>query len=367
MLVTGIMTGTSVDAIDIATCDIESKGDRQAVSLRSFTSSPFSEDLHELILRCMAGRASIEELSDLPFKLAHAFADTFAEHCATHRVKPELIAVHGQTLWHHPPVSTWQSMSGPALSALTHLPVVSDFRSADVAAGGQGAPLVPIYDHEVYRSAEINRVTLNIGGMANMTVLTAGDGIEKLVAFDCGPGNVWMDHAARITYGKRYDSNGSIARAGRVLAPMLAEMKSLSFFTSDPPKSTGRELFTTSELQRLVTKYSHPSSPLEDVLTTVAELTAWSIADHIHRYAADCQEVIISGGGSQNTYLVERIGKLLDEADQQRRVIVDPLWAEKEAMAFAYLGWRALHGLPGNVPSVTGAQRPVVLGTIARA
>lgn len=367
MLVTGIMTGTSVDAIDLATCDIESKGGRHAVSLRSFTSSPFSDDLRELILCCMAGQASIEELSDLPFALARAYASCFEEHCIAHGVQPELIAVHGQTLWHHPPVSTWQSASGPALSALTHLPVVSDFRSADVAVGGQGAPLVPMYDHTVYGSDDISRVALNIGGMANMTVLPAGGAIEPLIAFDCGPGNVWMDHAARITYGKRYDSNGSIARAGRVLTPMLAEMKSSPYFIADPPKSTGRELFTTSELQRLVTKYSHPSSPLEDVLTTVTELTAWAISDHIMRYAADCHELIISGGGSQNTYLVERIGTQLLEAGSRCRVTVDPLWAEKEAMAFAYLGWRTLHGLAGNVPSVTGAQRPVILGTIARA
>jgi len=277
------------------------------------------------------------------------------------------VAVHGQTIWHHPPVSTWQAGSGPALSALINLPVVSDFRSADLAVGGQGAPLVPIYDHAVYANDTINRVALNIGGMANMTVLVAGAPLDTLMAFDCGPGNVWMDHAARVTYGKSYDTNGSIARAGRVLRPMLAEMMSMPYFSMDPPKSTGRELFTTQELQRLVTKYSHPSSPLEDVLTTVTELTAWSIVDHVQRYAPSCQEVIVSGGGSQNTYLIERIAELSRESGSAWTISVDPLWAEKEAMAFAYLGWRSLHGLPGNVPSVTGAQRPVVLGTIARA
>jgi anhydro-N-acetylmuramic acid kinase len=362
MLVAGIMTGTSVDAIDIATCDIESKGDRHTVSLRSFTSSPFPEDL-----RCLAGSAALQEMSDLPFELARGYAAALTDHCREHAVQPELVAVHGQTIWHHPPVSTWQAGSGPALSALVNLPVVSDFRSADVAVGGQGAPLVPIYDHAVFGHDSINRVALNIGGMANMTVLPAGAGIETLVAFDCGPGNVWMDHAARITYGKSYDTNGSIARAGRVLKPMLTDMMSMPYFTVDPPKSTGRELFTTQELQRLVTKYSHPSSPLEDVLTTVTELTAWSIVDHLKRYASNCHDVIISGGGSQNSYLIERIDELSQVSGSTWTISVDPLWAEKEAMAFAYLGWRSLHGLPGNVPSVTGAQRQVVLGTIARA
>ncbi|MBU3679096.1 MAG: anhydro-N-acetylmuramic acid kinase [Candidatus Kapabacteria bacterium] len=367
MLVAGIMTGTSVDAIDIATCDIESKGDRHTVSLRSFTSSPFLGDLRDLILRCLAGTATLQEMSDLPFELARGYAASLADHCSANDVHPELVAVHGQTIWHHPPVSTWQAGSGPALSALINLPVVSDFRSADLAVGGQGAPLVPIYDHAVYANDTINRVALNIGGMANMTVLVAGAPLDTLMAFDCGPGNVWMDHAARVTYGKSYDTNGSIARAGRVLRPMLAEMMSMPYFSMDPPKSTGRELFTTQELQRLVTKYSHPSSPLEDVLTTVTELTAWSIVDHVQRYAPSCQEVIVSGGGSQNTYLIERIAELSRESGSAWTISVDPLWAEKEAMAFAYLGWRSLHGLPGNVPSVTGAQRPVVLGTIARA
>lgn len=361
------MTGTSVDAIDIATCEIESKGDRHTVSLLSFTSSPFPDDLRELIHSCLAGTASLQEVSDLPFELARGYAAALENHWSAHAITPELVAVHGQTIWHHPPVSTWQAGSGPALSALVNLPVVSDFRSADVALGGQGAPLVPVFDHAVYGAADRNRVALNIGGMANMTVLMAGGPIETLTAFDCGPGNVWLDHAARVTYGKSYDTNGSIARAGRVLKPMLAEMMSMPFFAMDPPKSTGRELFTTQELKRLVTKYSHPSSPLEDVLTTVTELAAWCIVDHLQRYASGCHEVIISGGGSQNGFLIERIAELSKESGAAWIVTVDPLWAEKEAMAFAYLGWRTVNGLPGNVPSVTGASRFAVLGTIARA
>lgn len=367
MRVAGIMTGTSVDAIDIATCEIESKGDRHTVSLLSFTSSPFPDDLRDLIQTCLAGTASLREIADLPFELARGYAAALTDHCSTHDVQPELVAMHGQTIWHHPPISTWQAGSGPALSALVNLPVVSDFRSADVALGGQGAPLVPAYDHAAYSAADRNRVALNIGGMANMTVLMAGAPIDTLTAFDCGPGNVWMDHAARVTYGKSYDTNGNIARAGRVLKPMMAEMMSMPYFLMDPPKSTGRELFTTPEIKRLITKYSHPSSPLEDVLTTVTELTAWCIVDHLKRYASSCHEVIISGGGSQNCFLIERIAELSKESGAAWIVTVDPLWAEKEAMAFAYLGWRTINGLPGNVPSVTGASRFAVLGTIARA
>ncbi|MBU3699772.1 MAG: anhydro-N-acetylmuramic acid kinase [Candidatus Kapabacteria bacterium] len=367
MIVAGIMTGTSVDAIDIATCDITSKGDRQTISLLSFTSAPFEEETRLLIHRCMRSEADMQDLCDLPFLLAREFAVRFADHCAASGIRPEALAVHGQTLWHHPTVSTWQALAGPALSALTDLPVVHDFRSADVALGGQGAPLVPIYDHAVYADDTLNRVTLNIGGMANMTILPAGVPSSKVVAFDCGPGNVWIDGATRLTYGKSFDTNGAIARAGSVLRPFLAELTSLPYFALDPPKSTGRELFTMQELKRLITKYSHPSSPLEDVVTTLTELTAWSIVDHLRRYASEAGEVIVSGGGSQNTYLIERLSALSAEMDSRCTFRIDTQWAAKEAMAFAYLGWRTLQGLPGNLPSVTGAERDVVLGTIARA
>jgi anhydro-N-acetylmuramic acid kinase len=367
MLVAGIMTGTSVDAIDIATCDITSKGDRQTISLLSFTSAPFQEETRLLIHRCMSGDANMQELCDMPFVLAREFAERVSDHIDASGVRPEVVAVHGQTLWHHPPASTWQAFAGPALSALTGMTVIHDFRSADVAIGGQGAPLVPIYDHAMYADDTVSRVALNIGGMANMTILTAGVSSERVIAFDSGPGNVWIDGATRLTYGKSFDTNGSIARAGSVLRPFLAELTSLPYFLLDPPKSTGRELFTMQELKRLVTKYSHPSSPLEDVVTTLTELTAWSIVDHLRRYAAETDEVVVSGGGSQNTYLMERLSALSSEMASRWTFRIDTQWAAKEAMAFAYLGWRTLQGLPGNIPSVTGAERPVVLGTIARA
>lgn len=366
MVVAGIMTGTSVDAIDIAVCEILEEGDRHAISLLSFSSAPFEEDLRESIMGAINGQASMEELSDLPFRLASAIGTAAGAHAAQHGRRPDFYAVHGQTLWHHPPTSTWQALSGPALSAILCAPVVHDFRSADVAVGGQGAPLVPIYDHAAYGNSHHDVVSLNIGGMANMSILKAGGAADDVIAFDSGPGNAWIDAAARITFGKSIDAGGAIARSGRSLPPMLAEMQTIPYFAASPPKSTGRELFRLEELKRLITRYSHPSAPLEDVVTTVTELTAWSIADHLQRYAPSAPEVMISGGGSQNVYLVERIRALCQQTGLDRRVIVDPLWAEKEAMAFAYLGWRTWRGLPGNIPSVTGATRPVVLGTIAR-
>jgi len=353
-----------VDAIDVAFCEITSEGDRHSVSLLSFHSLPFSDDLRGMILKSMAGEASMENLSDLPFALAQEYAQAFRQASASTNV--ELVSMHGQTLWHHPPVSTWQAGCGSALSALLNLPVVHNFRSADVALGGQGAPLVPIFDHATLTS-QVPRIALNIGGMANISILPANASEEDVWACDTGPGNVWIDVASRVTFGKRYDTNGEFARAGRLIPPLLQECKTIPFFSMGLPKSTGRELFSEKEARRLITKYSHPSSPLEDVVTTLTELTAWSIVDHITRLAPASREMIVSGGGSQNSFLLERIEGLVQDASLDLEVQIHPQWDSKEAMAFAYLGWRTIHGLSGNLPRVTGASRPAILGSISRA
>jgi anhydro-N-acetylmuramic acid kinase len=362
MVVAGIMTGTSVDAIDIAICDIQRKGDRDTVSLRSFLTRPFHPETHAAIMDALAGASTMEALCDLPYLLASDMASCLIPELAPHSV--EAIAVHGQTLWHHPPVSTWQAMSGPALAAHTGLPVVHDFRSADIALGGQGAPLVPVFDHATLTRPDATVVALNIGGMANVTILPPNAGIDDVRAFDCGPGNVWIDAAARATFGKRYDEGGAIARAGRVIRPMLEECFAMPYFAAEPPKSTGRELFTLDEAKRLITKYSHPSAPLEDAVATMTEVTAWSIADHCKRYAPDARNVVVSGGGARNLFLLER---LQDHLGSDVSVTVHAHADEKEAMAFAYLGWLTLNGRPGNVLGATGAARRAVLGSVARA
>ncbi|MCX6139604.1 MAG: anhydro-N-acetylmuramic acid kinase [Candidatus Kapabacteria bacterium] len=365
MVVAGIMTGTSVDAIDIAVCEVTNEGGRHSVSLCSFISQPFTEETLEAIKQALASTASMETLSDVPFLLARDYATAVR---AVPQDKPiELVAIHGQTLWHNPPVSTWQAGCGSALSALVALPVVNDFRSADIILGGQGAPLVPIFDHAMLSSTSLDRVALNIGGMANVTILPRSASLENISAFDTGPGNVWIDTAIRSTFGKRYDTDGHVARAGRIIEPMLAECMTIPYFQNEPPKSTGRELFSDKEARRLITKYSHPSGPLEDVVTTMTELTAWSIADHIARYAPATNEIITSGGGSQNVFLLERLRFHLHKSGLKADLQVHTQWDAKEAMAFAYLGWLTCNGLPGNVPTVTGATRAVPLGSISKA
>jgi anhydro-N-acetylmuramic acid kinase len=202
--------------------------------------------------------------------------------------------------------------------------------------------------------------------MANITILPAGASRSDVWAFDTGPGNVWIDAGIRSTFGKRFDTDGHIARAGRVIPPMFQECTSFPYYAQDPPKSTGREVFSESEARRLITKYSHPSSPLEDVVTTMTEVTAWSIADHIKRYAPLTTEIIVSGGGSQNSYLLERIESLVEAHDIKATVTIHEHWDAKEAMAFAYLGWLTINGETGNLPRVTGASRAVILGSIAK-
>lgn len=364
MIVAGIMTGTSLDAIDVAICDISLEGDRHAVTLLSFASTPYPDDVADLVHAALNGTATMEQLSDLPFLLSRAYASALSTLPSPLNPQPSplnLIGIHGQTLWHHPPISTWQGASGPALSALLDLPVVHDFRSADVALGGQGAPLVPIFDRAVFSSETEDRVALNIGGMANITLLPN----NRIRAFDTGPGNVLIDAICKRTFGTKYDPDGKFGRAGMINQRALEAMMAHPYFAMEPPKSTGREVFNDAMADELYRKYAHPSVPSEDLIATVTELTAWSICDHIRRYQPTTSEVIVSGGGVHNSFLMDRLRthlpkmRFTSSADHG----VDP--DAKEAMCFAYLAALTWHGLPGNLPSVTGASRAVVLGSIA--
>lgn len=374
MVVAGIMTGTSVDAIDIAICDIEDSKDKHSVALISFQSRPFPAELRGDIIMALEGKATIKQLCVLPFQLANVFAETLNEAQRSQQVGRivELIGAHGQTLYHDPPYGTWQALSGSALSALTNTVVVCDFRAADVALGGQGAPLVPMFDAAVLSSAEASRVALNIGGIANITLLprksigaAKPDAASSIIAFDVGPGNVLIDAATQLYFGKRFDEDGTIARAGVVIEPMLNELKNHLFFTMKPPKSTGRETFNKVLVDHLGEKFRAVLRPWEDVVTTVTELTSWCIADHIERFQPATDEIIVSGGGARNPYLIERIKS---HRKHSSVILTDEIGIPsqaKEAMAFAYLAWRTINKLPGNFPSATGALHPAILGSIS--
>jgi len=376
MIVAGIMTGTSVDAIDVAICEIQEQGDRHSIALLSFSSHDYPEDVRELVHGIMRQPSLAADISALPFMLARSCAQaiTSAQSLISSKnadAKIEAIGVHGQTMWHDPPHSTWQAMSGPTLAELTSTKVVYDFRSADVALGGQGAPLVPIFDLATLADSNTDRVALNIGGMANITLLPkqrahAGitDANTQLVAFDTGPGNVLIDAAAQQFFGKRFDKNGTIAREGVVIPPMLESMRLLPYFASPPPKSTGRELFNDEFVSAIAERFRASLRPHEDILTTMTELTAWSIADHISRFQPSTTEIIASGGGTNNMYLMERLRLHVGNINVRVSDELDIPSQAKEAMAFAYIAWRTLHGLPSAMPSVTGASRATICGAV---
>jgi anhydro-N-acetylmuramic acid kinase len=362
MLIAGIMTGTSLDAIDVAVCNVGYSEGALHITLVTHTQAPYPDSVLASVTAALAGTASMSELSALPFRLARAFADVVAGM----DVKGlELLAVHGQTVWHEPPHSTWQMVSAPALASLSGVPVVADFRSADVALGGQGAPLVPVFDHATLVS-DVPRVALNVGGMANITLLPANARREEVRAFDTGPGNVLIDAVCRMSFGKRFDDQGTFAESGVVIPRALSELKQHPFFSAEPPKSTGRELFGQVMAEDLWKRYSHPSIPAEDLVATLTELTAWSVTDHVQRYQPETRELVVSGGGAYNRFLLRRIEAMLPGIRVMTSSELGIPIAAKEAMAFAYLGWLTWHNLPGNLPSVTGASREAVLGSISK-
>lgn len=364
--VIGIMTGTSVDAIDVAVVRIAPAlhAERPELTLEAFAMVPFSDECRQAIEKALTPDLTPQHASELHMLLAREYANAIA-HTGVNLANIHAIGMHGQTLWHQPPVHTWQIGSGTALAALTGVAVVHDFRTTDVALGGQGAPLVPIFDWASLTHSSEHRVALNIGGIANVSVLEPSQDLASLRAFDTGPGNVAIDGVTRKLFGKRYDEGGHIALAGVPLVAMLHAMKSHPYFEADPPKTTGRETFTEAWIDGLLRSFSHPSIPSEDVVTTATELTAWSIADHIRRYAPKTDHVIASGGGSLNAALMQRLRTNLGDCRLSTSDAHGIPSQAKEAIAFAYIAWRTLCRLPSNLPSVTGASRMACLGSIA--
>ncbi|MBU3741583.1 MAG: anhydro-N-acetylmuramic acid kinase [Candidatus Kapabacteria bacterium] len=360
--VVGIMTGTSLDGIDVAVCTIED-GSPERIVLDAFSTSPYPSDLRERIRSAIEEPMSAADVLRLDMALAHAYADAVRLVADNRRV--DLIGMHGQTLWHEPPTGTWQAGSATALAALLNVAVVADMRTTDVVLGGQGAPLVPLFDHAVLSDATTYVAALNIGGIANVTALPPSASVDDIRAFDTGPGNMLINAATQMLFGKQFDDHGSIARAGRVIPALLQELLAHPYMAQQPPKSTGRETFGDGTMRELIRRFGHGSIPSEDVVATITEFTARSIALHIQTWLPDAQRVVVSGGGVHNTWLMERLGALLSPRVVLRSDDVGVPADAKEAMCWAYLAWRTAAGLHGNVPSVTGASRRAVLGTIA--
>lgn len=360
--VAGIMTGTSLDGIDIAMCTIED-GSPERIVLDAFLTCPYPADLRDRILRAIDAPLLAADVMRLEMDLARAYAEAVRSVAGNARL--DLIGMHGQTLWHEPPIGTWQAGSATALAAQLGVPVVGDMRTTDVVLGGQGAPLVPLFDHAMLSDATIYVAALNIGGIANVTALPPAASVDDIRAFDTGPGNVLINAATQMLFGKQFDDDGSIARAGRVIPALLQELMTHPYIAQHPPKSTGRETFGDATMRELIRRFGHGSIPSEDVIATVTEFTARSITLHIETWLPDAQRVVVSGGGVHNSWLMERLRELLAPRNLLRSDDVGVPADAKEAMCWAYLAWRTATGRHGNVPSVTGASRKAVLGTIA--
>lgn len=381
-LAMGLMAGTSLDGVDAALVGLSGSRERPRAQLHRFVTVPYPAALRERLLAVAGGRpVASGEFSALNVSVGEAFARAALRVCSEAGVLPKRLSVigsHGQTVFHQGratrtgPPSTMQIGEPAVIAQATGARVVADFRSADMAAGGEGAPLVPMADYLLLNDAREGSVALNIGGIANLTVIPAGACPEQVSGFDTGPGNMVMDALIRRSTGgrRRYDAGGRWAARGRVIEPLLANALRFPFFQRRPPKSAGREEFGSDFVDCYFGR-SRSAQPPEDLLRTALELTARSIAAALERFvfprvgaAGRLRRLVISGGGAHNRLLVARLQVSLPTLRVQPSD--DYGWPvdAKEAMAFALLAHRTLHGLPGNLPGVTGARKPVVLGTL---
>lgn len=383
MLAIGLMSGTSLDGVDCALVDIDGVDAQTRVELRSFITYPMPEGTKSRILEAVSPDGGNSRLlCSLHAELGHLFSRAVAAVCSEAGVEPRqlaFVASHGQTIWHEPGASrvyddgarfhagTLQLGDAAAIAWDHNVRVVHDFRSMDMAAGGQGAPLVPFSEIVLYGSRELNRALLNVGGIGNVTVLPRGCGMDDVFAFDTGPGNMAVDEACRRLFGVEYDEGGRIAARGRVNTHVLDELLGGAYFQAAPPKSTGREMFGAQFVEALLS--AHPRMAPEDVVATLTELTATSIADACARFVSPrldgaLDELIVGGGGAHNATLVARIAKRVPLTRVRTQDELGYSSDAKEAVAFAILGNQTLAGRPSNVPSATGASGPVVLGSV---
>jgi len=357
-LVVGLMSGTSLDGVDAALVDF-TEGKPHTLATVWL---PYPAATRQQAMQLQAARHDeIHSAALLANELARCYAEATQQVLACAGAEAAQIAAigcHGQTIRHQPAAGYSIQLNNPALLAeLSGITVVADFRSRDIAAGGQGAPLVPAFHSAVFGHPERHRVILNIGGIANLTDLNRGKPVK---GFDCGPGNLLMDAWIERHQGQRYDEAGNWAAQGQVLPDLLHRLMNDTFFMASPPKSCGRDQFHMSWLESHLAGDERP----EDVQATLLELTALSVTQAIARWCGEPDELFVCGGGARNSALMARLQHHLPN----RRVASTDFLGQAadwvEAVAFAWLAWRTLCGEPGNLPAVTGARGPRILGAI---
>lgn len=384
LIVAGVMSGTSADGIDVAVVQIVRVKGQPKLTLLAHESFRYSAVVRAAVLAAMNAKStSTAELARLNWRLGIAYADAVKATMARHKVQIDLVGCHGQTLYHQAVPAryggikftcTWQAGEAALIAAETGVPVVSNFRPADMVAGGQGAPLVSLLDHVLYADQKRGRVLQNIGGIANLTAMPAGSSAEGLIAFDTGPGNMVIDLLTQKLLHKPYDRNGANAAKGRVLDLVVERMMRDRYFVLKPPKSAGREEFGREYAARFLVACRGESRRPEDALATATGLTSESIGRSFERFVLSSMQgkpidYIISGGGAHNPTLMSMLTNRLQPLGCRVSTIEKfGLPAEaKEAAAFALMAWMTWHQLPANVPAATGARRPAILGQITYA
>lgn len=385
LLVLGMMSGTSADGIDVALVKISGSPPNLNARLLKHTSTSFPPALRKEILRVAEQQLlSAGQLSQLNFRLGEVFADAALAVCKRFRVvakKIALIGSHGQTVFHQgkpvayfgrPTASTLQIGEASIIAARTGITTVADFRPADMALGGQGAPLVPYTDYLLYRNTKLGRVSLNLGGIANITVLPAGAKPSQVFAFDTGPANMLIDAlVVHFTHGRqRYDKNATLARSGRQLPGLLNDLMRDPYLKLAPPKSTGRECYGRDYVKNLLSLGRRYQAGPADLVRAATIFTALSIVDALNRFVLPrhkIQQLMVSGGGARNPLILAQLSALLPDIEVLSSARLGVPEDAKEAFAFALMAYETFHQRPANLPSATGARRPAILGKISYA
>jgi len=385
VIVAGVMSGTSADGINVALVRIEAPRRRRgAVGWPKFrllaqTEYPYPPDVRRAILAAMnAEEASVAELARLNFILGELYADAVQATQLRYRRKIDLVGCHGQTLYHQGEPElylgrrlsvTWQTGEAAVIAGRVGVPVISDFRPADMAAGGKGAPLVPFLDYILYRHGKVGRVVQNIGGIANLTAIPAGAAAKQVKAMDTGPGNMVIDAVMDRLYDRPFDRDGNVAASGAVLEHVVADLLRTPFFVRKPPKTAGREEFGREFVSEFMRRCRR--SRKEDIVATATALTARSVGNALQRFVVKRKgsyaELIVSGGGAKNATLLSMLSAAIAKLGLRLRLSDEfglPSEA-KEAVAFALLAFQTWHRQPSNIPSATGAKRPAILGKVS--
>lgn len=375
MLAVGLMSGTSLDGVDAVLVDIKGYGLQTEVKVIDFIEYEMPEKIRNKIKEaCDEQVSSVDKICSLNFELGSLFSKAVQAVLEKANVKSEqlgFIASHGQTICHlpqniHSHVASTLQIGEPAIIAYEHnTPVISNFRTMDMASGGQGAPLVPYSEWILYSDKNKNIALQNIGGIGNVTVLNKSLDIDDIMAFDTGPGNMMINEAMRVLFNQEYDDGGKIAKQGTVIESMLEELMQHPYMHKVPPKSTGREEFGEGYVRELITKYQKHDS--HDIVATFTMFTATSMFVHYQKYILDHMHldlIVIGGGGAHNETLLRFIKEAFAPIKVCSQEQLGYSSDAKEAIAFALLGNETWHRCAGNVPKATGANKAVILGNI---